>query len=191
MFRWYRWMGVGMLAMLATAVSAQGAARKEITARRAAEGLTSLRAFATGKAVECVGTKTECNIDVEIIEVEDAQKVRYCVARIPESVTYRGAGPGADAGKFVWTLKPNVIGSATFEFQDKFGVLIIDESKGNGQFHDGQIGDGSGIAKNYQYHLKNKRKVKKSEVSYYPIVIKKDGDVPSLCAAIDPRIINN
>jgi hypothetical protein len=185
-----KWAGVA--ALLAQGALAQVAPSKDVSALQAGNAVSAVRAYASGPTLPPCAAGPVCPITAEVFLVPDAQMGPYCVVRLPTEVKYKGSGPGSRPGKFVWTLMPNVIGSASFEFQEKSGILIVNENNGHGQFHDGAIGDGSSTVNRYQFHLPNRRQVMGSKVSYYPIVLMtQTGKEPLMCAAIDPRIMND
>lgn len=110
------------------------------------------------------------------------------MAALPSEIFVHGTGPAAAERLMVWTLKPAAGSTATYEFQPKNGILVVDnpqsQLKGEG------IGDGSGGTDKAKYHWTNKRK-KKVEMVYLPIILQRVGNVVSLCGAADPKVVND
>ena len=83
-----------------------------------------------------------------------------------------------------WNLTPPNLAGVQFSFQDKNGILVIEDP--NTQLQPGNIG-----ASNAQFVVKNKRK-KTNDAIYLPIIVQTETatGVVTLCAASDPKIVN-
>jgi hypothetical protein len=137
--------------------------------------------------VDCDVASPKCPVEIVILE-GPINGVQACIANLPSEIKVHGTGAAAPERLMVWTLKPPTGSTATYEFQPKFGILVVDnpqsQLKGEG------IGDGSGGTDKMQYHWTNKRK-KKVEIVYLPIILQRVGGVVSLCGAADPKVVND
>ena len=138
--------------------------------------------------IECTPSAgTGCQVDIPIIEGV-INGIQACLANLPSEVRVHGTGVAAPERLMVWTLKPPAVSTATYEFQPKHGILVVDDPKS--QLKNGGIGDGLGGTDPAQFHWTNKRK-QKSEVTYLPVILQRLGGVTSLCGAADPKVVND
>lgn len=99
--------------------------------------------------------------------------------------------------KIVWAIKPKPEASGTFEFLPN-GIRLLNVTAGStsDDIEDGAQGAGPGTAPTniapkpeMMYHVHNKHRTA-GEVAYLPLILHRDGGLPSLCAVIDPKIVN-
>jgi hypothetical protein len=139
--------------------------------------------------------ETLCEVEVKITRgLVDGQDT--CVAKVPEKIWLKSQV----RTRIVWRLVPDTIanvtyGDATYEFQQDNGILILKDD--NFQLDTRQTfhGWGDGVSttparsRYFFWHLNSKRQ---KQAVYFPIVLQKKKDVDdSLCAATDPRIVND
>lgn len=132
------------------------------------------------------GSSTGCQIDI-MIQEGPINGVQACLANLPSEVRVTGVGSTATDRLMVWTLKPPAGSTATYEFQTKHGILVVDDPKS--QLKNGGIGDGQGGTDKAQFHWTNRRK-QPNNATYLPIILQRIGNVVSLCGAADPKVVN-
>ena len=137
--------------------------------------------------IDCNATGTGCAVSIVILE-GPINGVDACVANLPSEVRVHGTSSTAAERLMVWTLKLPVGTTATYKFQPKHGILVVDDPKG--QLKQGAIGDGLGGTDPTQYHWVNRRR-QRGEATYLPIILREVGGVVSLCGAADPKVVND
>lgn len=135
----------------------------------------------------------ECIIEMSVISIE-GHPHPYCLAQAPLVKVKRV--PGLD--KFVnWKLEPAVLtgdqGAQVVQFHPDAGIVTTYEKNGS------QIdkknrghGKGDGPVEQHKFHVKTLKDAKAGESGYLPVVMwdrKGNGEL-ELCAAIDPKIVN-
>ena len=115
--------------------------------------------------------------------------VEVCVANLSSQLTIHGASPTSKEKVIVWGLNPTTLDGASFAFQETYGILIV--KNGNGQLIDPTIGAGGSTKPNPAYFRVTNQLKLLAESIYLPIILQTRGDVVTLCAAIDPKIVND
>jgi hypothetical protein len=133
----------------------------------------------------------ECIVEMSVFEFNGHF---YCIAKAPEVTVKRLPG----TGKFVnWKLVPAVLtgdhGQQVLQFHSDAGIVTTYEKNGS------QIdkknrghGRGNGPPQQHKFHVKTLMGAANGEAGYLPVVMwdrKGNGDL-ELCAAIDPKIVN-
>ena len=114
----------------------------------------------------------------------------HCLAEVPEKIVFNQTGPGNPSKIIVWKLEPKDSSfDLTVEFQEDFGILVLKNDKS--QIAKGGWGNGGGGTQRTEYHMKNEHRKTGTSV-YLPIVMQIGalGEEPKMCAAADPKIIN-
>lgn len=140
-----------------------------------------------GPAINCIvsGCDKADPVRVTITAVPEMGDVpAHCVAVLPGNITVASK---ADRD-VVWKLEMKGGGPVTdYEFQTKFGVLVIDGYKHvdkNGR------GDGDKSTDATLYFVKRKDGNRGDTITYLPVVQQLSGE-KVMCAAIDPKITND
>jgi hypothetical protein len=139
---------------------------------------------------DCTNAGVSCPVEVKMSKIVDSTGT-YCVAEVPAEIKFGGTDRNNPPKLIVWTLVPkDATFDLTVEFQEDFGVLMLKNDKG--QIDKGGWGDGSGGTQKNQYHMKNKHKETSTSL-YLPIILQigAPGEAPKMCAAADPKIVNN
>lgn len=161
------------------------------------------RLLGAGQEVTCDAGPGDCEVTIDISQVTTPGGGLYCLAQLPETIRVKGTTNGGPAKnkKIVWSLKldPQIDTTKfTFRFQDKFGILVIDNP--DGQIHGYKIGHGgSGPNPNdpMKFQVQDKRNKKsqndKPVAIYLPVILQNETatKIDSLCGAADPRIVND
>jgi hypothetical protein len=137
-----------------------------------------------GPAVDCAADSSTCNVAITMSQGV-VNGVNLCLARLPGEIRVAGTGTNATVKAIAWTLEPAAMTGVTFSFQAKHGILVLADV--NGQLQPGAIGTSPA-----QFVVKNKRK-KRGDSTYLPIILQTDTatGLVTLCAAADPKIVNN
>ena len=108
----------------------------------------------------------------------------YCIATVPDSLDFTNTGPGNQPKTIIWTLSTGNLLGRTVEFHDDFGILKVDDGKK--QF----VADPHRTSPTV-FEATNKHKLKGTS-TYVPVIIFRTVEgIPELCAAGDPKIVNN
>lgn len=167
--------------LLAPAVLAQGAKATK------AQGKTPIRwaahAILMGPPVECADDDSQCDVPVTMKQ-GTVDGLTVCLARVAAEIKVKKRGGFPPTKKIAWNLTPPNMSGFEFSFQDKNGILVIEDPET--QLQPGNIG-----ASNAQFVVKNKRK-KTNNAIYLPIIVQTETatGVVTLCAAADPKIVN-
>lgn len=105
----------------------------------------------------------------------------YCVAQLPESLKFSGTAPGNPPKTITWTLNTSTLGGNSLSFHDPNGILVLTNPSG-------QIA-GAKWKSATSFEAKNVHKVKIT-ATYVPIILWDVGGAQELCAAGDPKIVN-
>ena len=137
--------------------------------------------FRSGKAVTC-GTGTDCHIDAEVLEQFDSSgTLTSCIVKTPEVTVRRVSG---NRTNMFWNLVIPSGAKATYEFDSRNGLLIISDQHG-------AMTGGTTISTT-QVRKAHRHTGPRREVVYFPIVLQNLSTAsPFLCAAGDPKIIND
>jgi|GEM_PF-7007028 len=184
-----KWKGLVLcvLATLAQAAAAQSHSTKKVMQRELPVIILPHGLVPFSVPITCpTGSPTGCQIDI-VIQEGLINGVQACLANLPSEVKVTGVGTSAQERLMVWTLKPPAGSMATYEFQPKHGILVVDDPKT--QLKNGGIGDGLGGTDKAQFHFTNKRK-QLNEATYLPVILQRIGSVVSLCGAADPKVVN-
>lgn len=136
---------------------------------------------------KCPDTNGECNVKVQMSKLTDGTGT-YCLAELPAKIEFSQTESGNSPKDIVWKLVPKDPSfDLTVEFQEQVGILLIKNDKS--QIVHGGWGNGS---ERIEYHMKNEHK-KKGTSTYLPIIMQIGalGTEPKMCAAADPKIVNN
>ena len=147
--------------------------------------------------IEIQGTNNECEPDkVASCKIQIQFGVingkKYCVAEAPNVKGPKLPKQGnADNIKFiVWHLDKNDEDNRLLSFHASAGIVITTDDKEKFVVdNSGGHGDANGNGGKSVYHLKVKRNIE-ARPGYLPIVMWGEGEEAELCAAPDPKIIN-
>lgn len=183
-----------LLVILASVAAAQqkqspraaiGARNADISPARLKELFTAYREayqtlFFTGTSQPC-GSSCSVLITLKTTNVDDKD---YCIATVPDSLDFTNTGPGNQPKTITWTLSTGNLLGRTVEFHDDFGILKVDDGKK--QF----VADPHRTSPTV-FEATNKHKLKGTS-TYVPVIIFRTVEgIPELCAAGDPKIVNN
>lgn len=183
-----RWLAPVLL-MLAAVSAGCGAMRHDARAS-GTQVLSKIQierlAFVPLSAATC-NAEVSLTCDIQVMLTEDG---RYCVVAAPKVHVKRNTGPGQQK-KVVWKLSTSTLDGKPLLFHDDSGIVIAHQSESK-FVEKGGRGDGNvGNSDPDKYFLRvNRNKPALAEASYLPVVMWGDGGKEELCAAIDPRIIN-
>ena len=128
-----------------------------------------------------------CYVTIEVTPYT-SNGFEYCLARLPERIEFNDS----DKKKLiVFELKPTVQGSGPYRFDDQVGIRLF--TNAGGAVVKGKFGNGdNGSDTPSQFHVKNSHGVR-GEALYLPVILQvNSNDEPlSVCAAADPKIVNN
>lgn len=133
---------------------------------------------------DCSNAGSTCTVDVKMSKLTRGTDT-YCLAEAPAEIVFSRTQPGNPTKTIVWRLVPKDASfNLTVEFQEHFGILVLKNDKG-------QIDSGRRTQKT-EYEVKNKHKETGTSV-YLPIILQigGPGEEPKMCAAADPKIVNN
>jgi hypothetical protein len=170
-----------LYALLAQGVLAQGTQAPKAPAKKASPW--ARHALLMGPPVSCAAGASRCDVPVTMSQ-GSVSGVSVCLARVADEIKV----PGGDSGRpmdIVWSLdRPTLPGVELF-FQAKHGILVVDNL--NGQLR--VVGHGSSPT---QFIVKNLRN-RKGDSIYLPVILQRDTatGVVSLCAASDPKVVND
>lgn len=137
----------------------------------------------------CSSVSSSCTVEVKMSKLVDGTDT-YCLAEVPEKIVFPQTRQGNQTKTIVWKLVPKDSSfNLAVEFQEDFGILVLKNDKS--QIVKGGWGNGGGGTQRTEYHMKNEHKKTGSSV-YLPIVLQMGapGEDPKMCAAADPKIIN-
>ena len=141
--------------------------------------------------IECkpdVTLGADCVVPITMTQ-EVVGGVEVCVANLSSELTMHGASSTSKTKVIVWSLNPPSLGGASFAFQEKFGILVVDN--GENQLTDPTIGTGDTKNPSPTYFHVTNQLQKLATSIYLPIILQTRGKVVTLCAAIDPKIVND
>ena len=136
-----------------------------------------------GPAVECADNDSQCDVPVTMTQ-GTVDGVTVCLARVAAEIKVKKRSGSPPLKTIAWNLTPPNMAGFEFSFQDKNGILVIEDP--NTQLFPGNVG-----ASHAQFVVKNKRK-RANEAIYLPIIVQTETatGLVSLCAASDPKIVN-
>lgn len=136
--------------------------------------------FFTGKAQEC---SSSCTVLITL-KATTVDGKDYCIATVPDSLEFGGTSSGNQPKTITWTLSTGNLLGRTVEFHDDYGILKVDDGKK-------QIVPDPHRTSPTVFEGTNKHKLKGTS-TYVPVIIFRTVDgIPELCAAGDPKIVNN
>ena len=142
--------------------------------------------FFTGSTQPCVDPECEVTIWLQSVTIKTREGVEkeYCIAAMPESLLFRGTATGNQPKTIRWTLSTGNLGGRIVEFHNDNGILKVDDGKS--QF----VPDPHRTSPTV-FEATNKHK-QKGSATYLPVIIfRTTNGEPELCAAGDPKIVNN
>lgn len=180
------WMPASLVLMLALqgcAVPKPGPA----TAATPQDVLKLLPRLIVPSGVPLSCTAFPCTVPVEMHPGEVNGKP-YCLAILPDPINL--PSPSSGEKTIVWKLNTASLGNADLYFQPDFGVLVLDDNKG--QIRECKKGNGQGGLSPTEFHCKHKHNQSKADTTYVPIILQRDrtSKEVSMCGAADPRIVN-
>lgn len=180
-----------MLSALLT-VCASGAAaqqkpnpRANISPERLKELFTVYRKayetlFFTGTSQPC---SSSCSVLITLTTTNVDGK-DYCIATLPDSLVFDNTASGNAPKTITWTLSTGSLAGRIVEFHADYGILKVDDGKA--QF----VPDPHRTSPTV-FEGTNKHKLK-GTATYVPVIIFRTAEgIPELCAAGDPKIVNN
>ena len=145
--------------------------------------------FTAYRSILLTGRKTcaadcEVTINLEMISVTlaDGTMKDFCVATLPETLEFPGT-PGSTDKTITWKLNVSVVGGMPVEFHQQHGILLIDDANS-------QLTPDNQRTDKITFKAKNKHKVKNSQATYVPVIIRFVNGLPEVCGTADPKIIN-
>jgi hypothetical protein len=136
----------------------------------------------------CTMDPCEVSIKLEMrpVVLADGTTKVFCVGTLPETIEFKNTAPTNSEKTITWVLDKTLVPNEDVEFHEKYGILKIGEvPNGNGQFNpDNQRTD------KVTYKGKNKHRVKDTQATYVPLIIRFVNGLPEVCGTADPRIIN-
>jgi hypothetical protein len=193
-------LGALALVPLAGAAAATDSPRKKTSASEQTVRLMKIQKFqllvTKASRTTCdMETMTSSPVTVELLTI--SAKEKYCVAIAPEVSVKTNGGAGGGHGnpkRVVWHLATTSLDTRGLEFHPDSGIVItIDNERqitSKGGHGDGSPGGPNPPSKTV-YHVKSARDKQNAEVGYLPVVIWGTGTAAELCAAVDPKIVNN
>lgn len=183
---------VGCLLALFVGLSfAQGVPIKRPLAKVLPLKILSSRMVPMLAPIDCKPDATlgaDCVVPIEI-KSEMVGGVEVCVANLSSQLTIRGASTTSNPKVIVWRLQLPPYDGASFAFQETYGILIV--KNGKGQLIDPTIGAAGSTKPNPAFFHVTNQMQELAESIYLPIILQTRGDVVTLCAAIDPKIVND
>jgi hypothetical protein len=149
--------------------------------------------FAAYRGILLTGQQTcstDCTVPIKLemvpVTLADGTTKDFCVGTLPETLEFPNAAPGNPDKTITWVLDKTLVPNQDIEFHEKHGILKIGEvPNANGQFNpDSQRTD------KVTFKGKNKHKVKNTQATYVPLIIRFVNGLPEVCGTADPRIIN-
>lgn len=136
--------------------------------------------FFTGTKQDC---STTCSVQITL-KTTNVDGKDFCIATMPEELTFASTGPGNSPKVITWTLSTSTLLGRTVEFHNDHGILKVDDGKQ-------QIVPDPHRTSPMVFEGTNKHKLKGS-FTYVPVVLFRTAQgVPELCAAGDPKIVND
>lgn len=129
-----------------------------------------------------------CYVTVDVTPYTGSNGTEYCVAKLPESIEFSDRNVRK---VIVFELNPATVGNVRYEFHEDAGILLFTNALGD--VTKGGHGNGTGLFNKAQYHVRNLH-TQKADAFYLPVILKYDGSSSqpvSVCAAVDPKIVNN
>jgi hypothetical protein len=161
------------------------AARAELTARQKS---AFAAVFAGYRSILLTGRKTcvaDCDVIINLemvpVTLADGTTKDFCVATLPETLEFPNT-PGNDK-TITWKLSTAVVGGMPVEFHQQHGILTIDDASS-------QLVPDNQRTDKITFKAKNKHKVRNSQATYVPVIIRFVNGLPEVCGTADPRIIN-
>jgi hypothetical protein len=173
-----------------TKVARSDVAKAELTVRQK-EAFAGI--FAAYRGVLLTNKQTctsDCTVTIKLemvkVVLDDKKEKEFCVGTLPETLEFMNTAPGNSEKTITWVLDKTLVPNEDVEFHEKYGILKIGElPNGNGQFNpDNQRTD------KVTYKGKNKHKVRDTQATYVPLIIRFVNGLPEVCGTADPRIIN-
>ena len=174
------------------AVCASGAAaqqkpnpRGDISPARLNELFTTYRQtyeklFFTGKSQPC---DSSCAVLITLTTTKVDGK-DYCIATVPDSLEFANTASGNAPKTITWSLSTGNLAGRIVEFHADYGILKVDDGKT--QFVPDPHRTGPTV-----FEGTNKHKLK-GTATYVPVILFRTVEgIPELCAAGDPKIVNN
>jgi hypothetical protein len=125
----------------------------------------------------------EADCDVEIkLDLVDVKGKKYCVATLPEKITFQNTKRGNSEKTITWLLVP--ASGLSVEFHIDNGILVVDDGEK-------QVKAAKGRTDPMRFKAKNVHQEKGSEASYVPVILRRSSGAPELCGTGDPKIVNN
>jgi hypothetical protein len=125
--------------------------------------------------------EADCDVKIEL-ELVDVKGVKYCIAKLPEELTFTNTKRGNPPKTITWTLVP--VEGLSVEFHADNGILKVDD--GGKQFTPDK-----GRTDRLTFKAKNKHDNQGSKSSYVPVILRLVGNTVELCGTGDPKIVNN
>lgn len=131
------------------------------------------------------GNPCEVPITLQMVTVtlDDGKTKDFCVATLPESIDFPGTAPGNPDRAITWKLDRSVVGGMPVEFHEDHGILKIEDANG-------QLKPDNKRTDKVTFKGVNKHKVKNSQSTYVPVIIRYNNGLPEICGTADPKIIN-
>ena len=144
--------------------------------------------FAAYRSVLLTGRKTcvaDCDVIINLemvpVTLADGSTKDFCVATLPETLEFPNT-PGNDK-TITWKLSTAVVGGMPVEFHQQHGILTIDDASN-------QLNPDSQRTDKITFKAKNKHKVRNSQATYVPVIVRFVNGLPEVCGTADPRILN-
>jgi hypothetical protein len=134
-----------------------------------------------GDPIPGPGNGRKLTLPVTLIQDKIGGLVVTLATGIPSKIMIHGSG----VRLVIWELDHGTIGNATYDFEPENGILVVKE-KGAQLPRNERRRDTS--TRFRCLHLNN---APDSEAIYFPIIRQTIGSEVSLCAAADPRIVND
>jgi hypothetical protein len=123
-----------------------------------------------------------CTVTITMFRITYSGK-DYCAAQLLQELDYHSTASGNTDKTIIFKLDNSGLGGAAAEFHDGNGILPIANLKN-------QLNPDNRRTSKTEYHAKNKHK-QTDTMTYVPIVYWTVNGLPELCAAADPKIVNN
>lgn len=145
--------------------------------------------FTAYRSILLTGRKTcvaDCDVTINLemvsVALADGTMKDFCVATLPETLEFPGT-PGSTDKTITWKLNVSVVGGMPVEFHQQHGILLIDDANS-------QLTPDNQRTDKITFKAKNKHKVKNSQATYVPVIIRFVNGLPEVCGTADPKIIN-
>jgi hypothetical protein len=142
------------------------------------------RSFLLTSKQSCIA---DCDVVIKLemvpVTLADGTTKDFCVATLPETLEFPGT-PGSTEKTITWKLNLSVVGGAPVEFHEKHGIITIDDASN-------QLNPDAQRTDKITFKAKNKHKVRNSQATYVPVIIRFVNGLPEVCGTADPRILNS